>query len=359
MHSAGSVANKGYRGGFLPALGFALAAILGCASEPPIDVPSPRAILEVHARGVHALAYAPDGKLFASAGGTEESGSDSISLWVNVTGEHQLTFANYKGIVVSLAFSPDGKLLAVGGENGRIVLLDVDTGAERIVSSGKVEGVAAMSFSFDGKVLVSVSVSPLGETVVRRLEVATGEARDTFSPEAASRVALAPEGGSLAWPVSEESPGLRVLDLESRKSRFLPKISIGQDDPITFSPDGKWLAAVHLESWNPIPNRCPYLYLVEAASGRVRLRSPRAFGARRGLALSHNGKLLARGIDRGVELWDLKTLEVQATVDESWQRSEGAELLLFSPDDQTLLSSDGRGRLLLWEVARLRDSRRE
>ena len=49
----------------------------------------------------------------------------------------------------------------------------------------------------------------------------------------------------------------------------------------------------------------------------------------------------------------------RATVDESWFRSRGAELLEFSPDDKTLLTSDGRGRVFIWDVARLRRGRRE
>jgi hypothetical protein len=32
---------------------------------------------------------------------------------------------------------------------------------------------------------------------------------------------------------------------------------------------------------------------------------------------------------------------------------EGAELLVFSPDDRTLVSSDRRGYLLLWDVPKL------
>ena len=98
---------------------------------------------------------------------------------------------------------------------------------------------------------------------------------------------------------------------------------------------------------------------MDAQSGRIRLRSPRPFDARRGLAVSHDAKLLARGIDQGLEIWDLKTLEVLSTVIESPQRTEGAEMLVFSPDDQTLVSSDGRGLVLLWDVSRLLESPRE
>lgn len=336
-----------------------VAALAGCATEPPLDAPSPRAVLDAHAREVHALTFSPNGLIFATAGGKTDLDSDEVSLWVTGTGEHRLTFANYRGRVSALAFSPDGKLLAVGGDQGRIVLLEVESGTERLAFTGKSGRVVELSFSFDGKVLVSVSISPEKQVEIRRWEAATGDTRGTLESESAAVVSLAPDGGALAWVVSGESPGLRILDIETNKTRTLARIGITPEDPLIFAPDGKWLAAVHREEWNPLPNHCPYLYLVEVATGRVRLRSPKDFGALRGLAVSHDAQLLARGIEGGLELSDLKTLELRATVDESWYRSRGAELLEFSPDDKTLLTSDGRGRVLLWDVARLRRGRKE
>src|SRR5262249_37020148 len=159
----------------------------------------------------------------------------------------------------------------------------------------------------------------------------------------------------LAWPVAGRPPALRVVNLETKAEKTIPSIELRRGDSMIFSPDGKWLAAVHFEDWSPFPNHCPYLYLIDTQSGRVRLRSPRPFDARRGLAVSHDAQLLARGVDQGLQIWDLKTLELRATVTETLSRSAGAELLVFSPDDRTLVSTDGRGLLLLWDVNRLLD----
>jgi WD40 repeat protein len=335
-------------------LGLALA--LGCSSAPAVTRQVPRVVLEAHAREVHAVAFSPDGALFASAGVSAANPAiDEITLWTSSTGERRLTFANYKDVVSCLAFSPDSKTLAVGSSGGRLALLDIDTGKERIFFAGRAGRVSSLSFSFDGNVLVSVVHADEDKELLEvcRWDVPRGESRDTFTAGAAEPVALSSEGGSLAWPVAGQPPALRLVDLETKAERTVYAIDLRRGDSMTFSPDGKWLAAVHFEDWSPIPNHCPYLYLIDTQKGRVKLRSPRPFDARRGLALSHDARLLAQGVEQGLQLWDLKTLELRATVRETSSRSAGAELLVFSPDDRTLVSTDGRGLLLLWDVNRI------
>jgi WD40 repeat protein len=336
------------------ALGLAL--LVGCSSAPAASRLAPRAVLTAHASEVHAVAFSPDGSLFASAGASASNPAvDEITLWTSITGTRRQTFANCKDVVSCMAFSPDAKILAVGSSGGRLSLLEIETGVERSFFAGRAGRVANLSFSFDGKVLVSVVNAEEDKEMVEvcRWDVQRTESRDTFTADATPPVALSSEGGSLAWALPGQPPGIRVLDLETKVERTFPRIGVQRGDSMVFSPDGKWLAAVHYEEWSPIPNRCPYLYLIEAKTGRIRLRSPRPFDARRGLALSHDATLLARGIDQGLQLWDLKTLEVRATAGDSPSHSTGAELLVFSPDDRTLVSSDGRGLLLLWDVPRL------
>jgi WD40 repeat protein len=341
----------------LPAL---LAAALGCSSAALAPRPVPRAILEAHAREVHALAFSPNGTIFASAGGgAADPAVDEITLWTTETGARRMTFANYKGVAASLAFAPDGALLAVGGTDGRIALLEIDSGKERISFQGRRGRVTALAFSYDGTALVAVvhSDGDQDDVEVCRWDVTRGVPRETFAAHASPPVALSPDGASLAWPARGGPAGIRVLELESKTERLLSNVGVTAGDTLVYSPDGKWLAAVHHRDWSPIPNHCPYVYLIDAQTGRIRLRSPRPFDARGGLAVSHDAKLLARGVDAGMQLWDLKTLEVRATVNGSPARTGGAELLAFSPDDQTLVSTDGRGILLLWEVLRLTDPR--
>lgn len=337
-------------------LAAAIAPALGCSSAAVVPPPVPRAVLDAHAREIHALAFSSDGAMFASAGGgAADPAVDEITLWTTATGARRLTFANYKGVAASLAFAPDGTLLAVGGTEGKIVLLEINSGTERISFQGRRGPVESLAFSYDGQALVAVvrTDGEQGGVEVSRWDVTRGVPRETFAVAATEPLALSPDGSTLAWPSGSGPAGIRVLDVESKAERTLSKVGVVPGDTLVYSPDGKWLAAVHHETWSPIPNRCPYVYLIEAQSGRIRLRSPRPFDARRGLAVSHDAKFLARGVDGGLQIWELKTLEVRATVFGTAPRTEGARILLFSPDDQTLVSIGGRGVLQLWDVSQL------
>jgi len=55
------------------------------------------------------VAFSPDGKILASAGGDEK-----IVLWSMATGQPVKTFAGHQASVTCLAFSPDGGWLASG-----------------------------------------------------------------------------------------------------------------------------------------------------------------------------------------------------------------------------------------------------
>lgn len=343
-------------------LAAALAALFGCAAPPPAPAPVPRAGLEAHRHGVHAVAFSPNGQLFASAGLGSDAAADDIAIWKTEAAERVAVLPTFKGVVACLAFSPDGRTLAAGGLDGRIALLDVGTGAERISFTGQHGRVECLAFTFDSLVLVAAVYSEGDQESVEicRWDVTRGVPREKFqAPGTVPPLALSPEGASLASPALGEPAGIRILDVETKAPRMLSRVGVTRGDSMIFSPDGKTLAALHHEDWSPLPNRCPYLYVVDAQTGKIRLRSPRPFDARRGLALSHDGKLLARGVDSGLQLWDLKTMELRVTVSDPPLETEGAELLVFSPDDKTLLSSDGRGLLLLWDVAKLLEARRD
>jgi WD40 repeat protein len=59
---------------------------------------------------VLAVAFSPDGKRLASAGG-----DSAVKVWDAATGQEIATLRGHSGYVWSVVFSPDGKRLASGG----------------------------------------------------------------------------------------------------------------------------------------------------------------------------------------------------------------------------------------------------
>jgi len=88
--------------------------------------------LEGHTGGVHAVAFAPDGKMVASGGDGDRRlssfGSPSeVRLWDIATGKLLWTLEGEQGVVRGLAFAPDGKTL-VYCDDRAVGIINVQTG---------------------------------------------------------------------------------------------------------------------------------------------------------------------------------------------------------------------------------------
>jgi hypothetical protein len=80
-----------------------------------------------HPAAVEALSYSPDGKFIASS--CPGHRHKSIRLWNAATGQLVRELGEGRHGAVCLAFSPNSRILA-GGEGGRAVLWDVESGKE-------------------------------------------------------------------------------------------------------------------------------------------------------------------------------------------------------------------------------------
>jgi RNA polymerase sigma factor (sigma-70 family) len=132
------------------------------------------ASLQGHKGTVESVSFSPDGKTLASAGA-----DGAVRVWDVATGKEVRRLAAGKAPVLSVTFAPDGRLLASSGgqpedskaqpEAGRVLLWDVSTGQIKAQLRGHTDRVFTVTFSPDGKRLVSAGGD--GTIVIWRRQV--------------------------------------------------------------------------------------------------------------------------------------------------------------------------------------------
>jgi WD40 repeat protein len=116
------------------------------------------------------------------------------------------------GGVNAIAFSPDGKKLAVGDQDGRVLLRDVVSGSTRSFDDGR--SVNAVAFDADGTMLATGDDN--GQILVRNLDNGSKTVFDDGSAVVVQGIALSPDG----TVVTIDTDGQAVL-WTSSKSKLL------------------------------------------------------------------------------------------------------------------------------------------
>ena len=192
-------------------------------------------------RPIKEARFSRDGKRLIMAHHAGE-----ISSWDVASGDELELFQDYDPSAAQpcLAISADGKQIASGSFNATIKIWD-ETGKLTTTLQGHKNPIRSLSFSPDGKRIVSVSggiVLPSNDHTVKLWDVATGEELISLSgrPHQGSNILFSPDGSMIAWAESGVDPAIRLWDVTTFKEEIEKRLrGIGYRVPkVTSSDDG-------------------------------------------------------------------------------------------------------------------------
>ena len=257
-----------------------------------------------------AVAFAPDGKSWAMAGG------QSVHVLPIGPANQHIDLPNdmeTSSPIRSMAFAPDGKHLAVGLLDGRVTLpSEQDNRKETTIFRSPNNAVEALVYSPDGR---SIAIGGT-DRVVRIIDVERETVRLTLlgHRRPITGLSFSPDGKLLASS-SDGEPALFVWDVASGdvvSNPTLPDASSGEGLAcLTFSPDGKALYAAGergVTTFDMTEGHRPPSHVARSAlkKGKERATLRGHTSSVRSLAFAEGGsKLVTRGEDGLVKVWDL------------------------------------------------------
>jgi uncharacterized protein with WD repeat len=201
---------------------------------------SPAGKLTGHASQVRAVAFSPDGKLIAAAGG-DPAQFGEIKIWSVAERQELRSMRGHRDNIFAVAFSPDGARLVTCSYDRLIKIWDVATGNEIKTLKDHTDAVFAVAFSPDGKRLASASA----DRTVKIWDVASGQRIYTLSDalDVVNTIAFHPSGKWLAGAGADRI--IRVWELGENEGRQIKSLIAHEDaiNQIAFSPDGKTLVS--------------------------------------------------------------------------------------------------------------------
>ena len=252
---------------------------------------------------VHDLAYSPDGKWLATAGG-DPGQYGSVKLWA-VAPDGALTpsrdLVESTDSAFAVAFSPDGSKLAAAGADRAVRIWEVATGVSLAVIEDHADWIFDIAFSPDGTRLATASRDKTSKV----FDVAKKEALATFPShnEAVYCVTLAPDGKSVVTGGGDAMVRVWNPDQDAKQSKAISGFN-GPIFRLQFHPDGKRLFTCGSDKTVRIYEDYK---LKTTFSDHVDWVY--------GLALSPDGKTLASGSwDGEIRLWDLEAGKSSLTI---------------------------------------------
>ena len=344
--------------GLVVALGLGVALAILPTEDRPKQQPigfSPRAVLE-HEQVVRCLAFTPDGKSLVVGGGYPLPRGE-IKLWDLSTDTLRRSFRGDQNGIHAVAFAPDGRTLATGSFDQSLTLWDVSSGRARVRMPLPLPRSFCTALAPDGKTLAvagwgrepgKVGLWPVAVEREHPFSAASGPFAFSVDSQrlALWRLALDVGGSSAGLP---DSQGVSLTDtLAQRPTVRIWEIPVGPETrtlsadanyvwALAFSPDGRTLASGGFDDT---------VRLWDVSSGQERATLYGHTDQVGAVAFAPDGQLLASGSHDGtVRLWDPTTGQELATLH---GHRGTVTCVAFAPDGRSIASGGHDRTVRLW-----------
>jgi WD40 repeat protein len=351
-----------------------------------------------HYGGINGLAFAPDGKTFASCGG-----DIAAKVWDASTGRETDPRPGHRATPHLLAVSPKDGTVFTGGSFDKVVLswnpatgqclgTAVDVPAGVLTLDVSPDGLSLLIDTWDGLTLWDLATRREIRRFSGKRPSHSGFYRAAFSPDGKSvtmelKVWETATGRQLAsfldkqpdWPVvnshylctrytpdsqqlvSVETKGIRILDIPSKSVAAIPvRRDFADPTRAAVSPDGRLVAVGnHAQMQAGFPSDAPDLpvRVYEVATGRQVFALEGHTDQITSLAFSPDGKTLATAAgdhwhpkDKTIRIWDTADGRELRRIDVA---KNGARQVAYLPSGRAIVSLGMDGVATVWDIAEI------
>lgn len=285
--------------------------------------------------GVYSAAFSPNEKYVVS------DFINNIIIWDAATGKKIKILKGHTGQINSLSFSPDGKHIVSSSDDKTVKIWDTETGNCILTYEGHDHGVTSAVFSPDGRSVVSASSSDgigVYNGIIILWDVNTGEEIQTIERRQYydHSLSFSPDGKSIAsaffktisvWKVAT---GSDFCFQEEKPAEFYAA---------AFSPDGKHIVYTSSEKT---------VKIMEVKTGQIVRtldgHSSEVYSA----TFSANGKFIVTASnDSTIKIWEVKTGNCIRTLN---GHKDAVLSASFSPDGKRIVSASADSTIRIWDA---------